>query len=127
MTSCGFKSLVSSPCGSSKYQKQASESIILLKCTKDIKGNLKRLNTYDSNLKKETTLILAGTGVFDVDESHLHLTICPCYRDEYAICKRCRILLGKSPSPNTSLTEEQEQTDTFTTELSEEHPTPQHW
>jgi hypothetical protein len=62
MTSCGFKSLVSSPCGSSKYQKQASESIILLKCTKDIKGHLKRLNTYDSNLKKEATLILARAG-----------------------------------------------------------------
>ncbi|CAB4042210.1 Hypothetical predicted protein [Paramuricea clavata] len=87
MTSCGFKSLVGSPCGSSKYQKQASESIILLKCAKDIKGHLKRLNTYDSSLKKEatSTLILARAGVFDVDESDLHLTICPPHRDEYGI------------------------------------------
>ena len=38
MTSCGFKPLVSD-----KYQKQASESIIILKCTKDIKGHLMKI------------------------------------------------------------------------------------
>ena len=62
MTSCGFKRLVSTSCGSSKYQKQAPESIILLKCDKDIKSHLKRLNTYDSELKNEATLILARAG-----------------------------------------------------------------
>ena len=62
MISCGFKSLASSPCGSSKYQKQARESIILLKCTKDIKVHLNRLNTYDLDLKNEATLILAHAG-----------------------------------------------------------------
>ena len=35
--------LVGSLCGSSKYQKQASERIILLKCTKDIKGHLMKI------------------------------------------------------------------------------------
>jgi hypothetical protein len=62
MTSCGFKSLVGSPCGSSKYQKHSSESTILLKCTKDIKGHLKRLNTYGSDLENEAVLILARAG-----------------------------------------------------------------
>lgn len=116
MTSCGFKRLVCSPCGSSKCQKQASESIILLKCNKDIKAHLRGLSTYDSELKNEAILILARTGkcnnwglqqlyrllfsvvfpfiyfnvfvflgIFDVDESHLHLTICPRHRDEYGI------------------------------------------
>ena len=62
MTSCGFKSLVGCPCGSSKYQKHSSESTILLKCTKDIKGHLRRLNTYGSDLENEAALILARAG-----------------------------------------------------------------
>lgn len=62
MTSCGFKSLVDGSCGSSKYQKHAIESIILLKCTKDIKGHLNGLQTYDSDVKNEATLILARAG-----------------------------------------------------------------
>lgn len=62
MSSCGFKGLVSSSCGSSKYQKQPSESIILLNCCKDIKGHLNGLNTFDSDLKSEAKLILARAG-----------------------------------------------------------------
>lgn len=65
MTSCGFRSLagISSPCGSSKYQKQCTESIILIKCIKDVKGHFKRLNTFVSDVKDEATLILARAGM----------------------------------------------------------------
>lgn len=63
MTSCGFQSLVSSPCGSSKSLKGKSESVILLNCNKDVKAHLKRLNTYDiDSVKSEAILILARAG-----------------------------------------------------------------
>ena len=72
MTSCGFKSLVSSPCGSSKYHKGATVIIALLNCTKDITGHLQRLNTFDiESVNNEATLILARAGkLFLVSNTH---------------------------------------------------------
>ena len=62
MSSCGFKNLVSTPCGPSKYQKHSKESVIIRICCKDIKGHLRSLNTFDSDLKSEGALILARAG-----------------------------------------------------------------
>lgn len=62
MTSCGFKTLVGSPCGASKYQKCSSETIVLLKCSKDVTNHLKRLNTCASDVTNEASLILARAG-----------------------------------------------------------------
>ena len=72
MTSCGFKALVSSPCGSSKYHKGATVIIALSNCTKDITGHLQRLNTFDiESVNNEATLILARAGkLFLVSNMH---------------------------------------------------------
>ena len=63
MISCGFRSLVSGTCGQSEYQKQSNEAIILVNCSKDVKGHLKRLNTFSTDVKDEATLILARAGI----------------------------------------------------------------
>ena len=39
MSSCGFKNLVSTPCGPSKYAKRSKESVIIRNCCKEIKGH----------------------------------------------------------------------------------------
>lgn len=65
MISCEFNSLklVTGTCGLSKFQKQSNETIALLKCSKDVKGHLKRLNTSSTEVKDEATLILARAGM----------------------------------------------------------------
>ena len=62
MSSCGFKTLVSTPGGPSKYPKHSKESVIIRNCCKDIKGHLRSLNTFDSDLKSEGKLILDRAG-----------------------------------------------------------------
>ena len=64
MSSCGFKNLVSTPCGPSKYPKHSKESVMIRNCCKEIKGHLRSLNTFDSDLKSEGKLILARALTF---------------------------------------------------------------
>ena len=53
MSSCGFKNLVSTPYRPSKYPKHSKGSVIIRNCFKDIKGPLRSLNTFESDLKSE--------------------------------------------------------------------------
>ena len=62
MSFCGFKNLVSTPCGPRKYPKHSKESVIIRNCCNDIKGHLRSLNTFDLGLKSEGKLILARAG-----------------------------------------------------------------
>lgn len=53
-----------------------------------------------------TQLLSLITGVFDINESHLHLTICPQHRDDYGIHwltskKNCACPVSWAPHKNT--------------------------
>ena len=56
--------VVSRTCGPSKYPKHSKESVIIRNCCKEIKGHLRSLNTFDSDLKSEGKLILARALTF---------------------------------------------------------------
>lgn len=108
MASCRFSNLVGGPCGPSSYNVLVTECISIKNCTKDISNHCALYKISDDvNLSGSESLLLlarAGktiypklnmfplpiaylliSGVFEVNEDHLNLTVCPLHRDLYGV------------------------------------------
>ncbi|KAK3725841.1 hypothetical protein QZH41_014066 [Actinostola sp. cb2023] len=100
MASCNYAAFVGGPCGSSLDSPANCQCITIDNCSKDIKSHIKSFGAgfADSTLKTEAELLLSRAGIFDINESHLKMSVCPRHRDAFGIRWRCNKRLCTSPS-----------------------------
>ncbi|KAK3718419.1 hypothetical protein QZH41_008817 [Actinostola sp. cb2023] len=90
MTYCNYAALVGGLCGPSTYNSSITECVTLANCNKDVFSHLSLHKASDDvDVSSESKLILARAGIFNVDEIHKRMTICPRHRDLYGIRWRC--------------------------------------
>ncbi|KAL9980561.1 hypothetical protein ACROYT_G009164 [Oculina patagonica] len=86
MACCSFSELVSGDCGSSLDNPTNIKCVTLRECTKEVYSHLVFCKVSDdSEIDTEWKLLLARAGVFEVDESHLAMNICPRHRDLFGV------------------------------------------
>ncbi|KAL9959285.1 hypothetical protein ACROYT_G032596 [Oculina patagonica] len=92
MAFCEYAEKVGGQCGSSAEHPANSQCIAIEKCDKDIRGHLKTFagGFADSTLKSEAELLLARAGIFEINSSHLSMSICPKHRDKFGLRWRCQ-------------------------------------
>ncbi|KAL9965735.1 hypothetical protein ACROYT_G029577 [Oculina patagonica] len=86
MACCSYSELVSGDCGSSLDNPTNIKCVTLRECTKEVYSHLVFCKVSDdSEIDTEWKLLLARAGVFEVDESHLAMNICPRHRDLFGV------------------------------------------
>ena len=68
MASCEYGQIAGGICGCSADNPANVESVLIAKCTKDIRGHLRSHDVRDASVHSESNLLLARAGMCDVDE-----------------------------------------------------------
>ena len=69
MASCEYGQIAGGTCGCSVDNPANVKSIVIAKCTKDIRGHLRSLNVRDASVRSESTLLLARAGMYVGDKT----------------------------------------------------------
>lgn len=113
MASCEYGQIAGGTCACSADNPANVESVVIAKCTKDIRGHLRSHDVRDASVHSEPNLLLARAGMYDVDRFNSLSRIgkrCVNVSPAYYISSECWFLPGfrsKNPRINkvfTSLT-----------------------
>ena len=67
--SCEYGQIVGGTCGCSTDNPANVNSVVIAKCTKDIRGHLRSPDVRDASVHSESNLLLARAGMYDADYS----------------------------------------------------------
>lgn len=67
MASCEYGQIAGGTCGCSVDNPAKATSVVIAKCTKDIRGHLRSQNVRDASVDSESKLLLARAGMYFED------------------------------------------------------------